>query len=909
MTLLVSPDMLRRSGDDVRGPLAPLAQSLAADLEPLLRRAPELPAQKALLSRDGGRCPRDGALLDFDPYSAHSHRCPACGERFSGERHDRWWIMSYQLWLAERTVHAALLHALTGDEALGGLAESVLAAVATTYPTYPNVDNVLGPSRPFFSTYLESIWLLQLCVALDFLEFSGRVSSLGQQMRDSVIEPSVALITSYGEGDSNRQVWNNAALLAASRLLGRPEIAERVVHGGYGLVWHLEHALLADGTWYEGENYHLFAHRGLWYGVMLAEQAGHLLPAAVRDRYQEGFAAPMATVMPDLTLPSRRDSHYRISIRQWRFAESFELGLARGDDARLRGALYALYETDAPRCDTGRWRSAAEAERNEPPTALSRSDLGWRSLLAALAELPPLAPVPMKSVLLEGQGIAVLRRDGGRTYVALDYGHSGGGHGHPDRLGVLLARDDARWLDDPGTGSYVDKSLFWYRSTLAHNAPMSGAASQRPSDGELLAWDERDDLGWASAEVPEDGIASGVRVRRHIVVMRDYVVDEVEWEARQPEVFDLPLHAATDVPGVAWRAEPIAGGEDPRDGFAYLRQTETAPLPAGAAHPLALTQGARGWLLAAAHGEWWRATAPGAPGLPDQRFVMARMMGAQARIRCVWSWGAACRVAPYEDGVEISYPNGERHRHRRVDEGWRVDIAGPSSEKSVTLRGIRQPELPLSPPRAARMAQVAVPSLPAGASPRDGVCYELAQTAYRRSELAWADAGSPTATVCLAMVDRELQLLVSVRKDPLFFRSPDAPDPALDNEQPDIHSDGVQLHLWRAGWTAPAAWVIVPEPDGNVRLSVVAGSVPVNPPRATWARTEGGYEVSIALGASMLAGSDVVWADVLVNDMGAGRSRRRGQLVLSGADGEFVYLRGDRQPVSRFLRFALPADG
>jgi len=84
MTLLVSPDMLRSRGDDVRGPLAPLAQSLAADLEPLLRRAPELPAQKALLSRDGGRCPRDGALLDFDPYSAHSHRCPACGERFSG---------------------------------------------------------------------------------------------------------------------------------------------------------------------------------------------------------------------------------------------------------------------------------------------------------------------------------------------------------------------------------------------------------------------------------------------------------------------------------------------------------------------------------------------------------------------------------------------------------------------------------------------------------------------------------------------------------------------------------------------------------------------------------------------------------------------------------------------------------
>jgi hypothetical protein len=32
----------------------------------------------------------------------------------------------------------------------------------------------------------------------------------------------------------------------------------------------------------------------------------------------------------------------------------------------------------------------------------------------------------------------------------------------------------------------------------------------------------------------------------------------------------------------------------------------------------------------------------------------------------------------------------------------------------------------------------------------------------------------------------------------------------------------------------------------------------------------------------------------VVNEMPRGRSRRRGQLVLSGARGEFVYLRGDR---------------
>ena len=45
--------------------------------------------------------------------------------------------------------------------------------------------------------------------------------------------------------------------------------------------------------------------------------------------------------------------------------------------------------------------------------------------------------------------------------------------------------------------------------------------------------------------------------------------------------------------------------------------------------------------------------------------------------------------------------------------------------------------------------------------------------------------------------------------------------------------------------------------------------------------------------------------DVLINDMAADRERRRGQLVLSGARGERVYLRGDRQSVDRYLRVRL----
>ena len=45
--------------------------------------------------------------------------------------------------------------------------------------------------------------------------------------------------------------------------------------------------------------------------------------------------------------------------------------------------------------------------------------------------------------------------------------------------------------------------------------------------------------------------------------------------------------------------------------------------------------------------------------------------------------------------------------------------------------------------------------------------------------------------------------------------------------------------------------------------------------------------------------------DVLVNEKPRDRVRRRGQLVMSGARDEFVYLRGDRHDRQRLIPFTL----
>ncbi|MFI5310574.1 MAG: heparinase II/III family protein [Gemmatimonadales bacterium] len=894
--LLLDPVRLDDRRAAAAGSLAPLGDSLAADLEPLLRRALYVPKEKALLSRAGGRCEVNGSALEFDPYSPDEHRCTQCGRTYGGVFHHRWWVYSYQLWLAERSVNAAALHLLRGDARLGVLSRDILNAYADAYASYPNRDNVLGPTRVFFSTYLESIWLLQLCIAADLLEAAGDRGT-ADTVRDRIARPSAALIAQYDEGLSNRQVWNNAALMAAALLAGDRAVAEAIVHAQSGVEAHLKLGLLSDGSWYEGENYHLFAHRGLWYCVTLAENAGIEIDAMSLARFREGFATPFATALPDFTLPSRKDSQYAISLRQPRFAELCELGLACGDDDRLVAALAQLYATDVPAGDTGRSRSTADVERNVGPARLSRSDLGWRSLLYARASLPPLEGAAPASAHLEGQGISVFRRERGEVYVALDWGQSGGGHGHPDRLNVLFAQGPVRWLDDLGTGSYVDHSLHWYRSTLAHNAPLVNGHSQLREDGALLAHDERGGVGWVLGAW--NSIEPDVRIERALVVTPDYFVDELRWTAQSPARVELPIHFEGEAHGAAFGAgAALDGGSDLEDGFDFVRHASSARVAAMTPVTIAGARegrAVRGFVAVTGDATWFRAEAPGQPPTAPRAFFVVRSEGTGAVIRSVWSWSPRVEsVAFTGDRVVVTMGN-ERHEHRRTPEHWQVELTTGSAHSGIELTGWRRGE-EVDEDVAFETLSASAAVLHRGAQPPRA--WELGERHYRRSEETWAEAGRPSARVSVAAIGDELIVDVSVNASASVFVPAGAVNP-YDNEQPDINGHGVQLYLRTPD--DGGAWVIVPEPgQAEARVRPVAGWGALELRRASWRRTPEGFDVRVhvALGERVASGIPVL-LDVLINETAPGRERRRGQLVLSGAEGEFVYLRGDRHDRSR----------
>jgi hypothetical protein len=899
VTLLADPVAIVSRRRIAAGALAPLAESISRDQERVLAAPIEVPRAKALLSRAGGSCELDGTPLEFDPWSPHAHRCPSCGRVHRGELHDRWWLYPYQLWLAERGVHSAVLFALDGDVRHARFTHDLLHQYCDAYLQYPNRDNVLGPARPFFSTYLDSIWLLQVCVALDLLEATGD-AGIGAVVRERVLEPAAALIAQYDEGLSNRQVWNNAALLAANTLLDRPRETERVAYGPSGILTHLEQGLLDDATWYEGENYHQFAHRGLWYCVTIAERAGITLPRAAVARFDAGFAATFATALPDLTLPSRKDSHYGTSLRQWRFAEAFELGLARHDDERLAEALGRLYDGAAPVGDTGRSRSSAEAERNAPPVRLTRADLGWKSLLVALEELPEARDGVWRSALMEGQGIAVMRRDAGATYVALDYGQSGGGHGHPDRLNVLFATGSSRWLDDMGTASYVDRSLHWFRSTLAHNAPLVSGRSQLPVDGSLDAFDDRGGAGWVRARAE---IADGVEVCRALIVMPQYFIDEVQWTADGDVQFMLPIHLdAPPPPHVTLAPARFPAGDGPEDGGEFVGRASAFRVPAGSTTALSASgedSQARAFVMSDCATVWYTMAGPGQPPSTERSFFVLEQRGSSGTIRCVWAWTPdVANVEWTAEGVIVHYVTGERHHHVATERGWQIELHAGQAHSTIDLGGLRAPP-------TARRSLTPDPRapLPASLFPVPSV-FELGEPHYRRSEDSWEEAGRPTARVAIGVSGRSLIVDISVASTRPCFMSATAGNP-YDNEPADINGDGVQLYF-QIGQEG-GAWLLVPEPpSANLRVREISGWGDLPLARGEWHEEPHGYAVHAEIPLPHDRGAATeVGLDLLINETVSGRDRRRGQLVLSGARGEWVYLRGDRHDPARLLRFII----
>jgi hypothetical protein len=444
----------------------------------------------------------------------------------------------------------------------------------------------------------------------------------------------------------------------------------------------------------------------------------------------------------------------------------------------------------------------------------------------------------------------------------------------------------------------VDPSLHWYRSTLAHNAPIVDGHSQPRVHGDLVAYADDQHEGWVSAQAE---LAPGLIVQRTIIVLGDYLVDELLWEGPTLHEVALPMHNVQVLPELVKTPAPIDGGDGEEDGFAFLTDTACVVEPPGAVIELrgsGFDGELRGWVCVNAGASLWSATAPPPPGREGrQPLVQVRHAETSGSFVSVWSWKNAIVSVEREDDVLIVLlQHGMRQRHRRVEQGWLVETVG-NGNRLVELGGKvsrlgdgASNEFRTTPPRPT--PPPVLHALP--------VTFELGEAHYRQSEFTWQGAGAPRATVAVTRPTPGTVLVdIDVPSSQRLF-VPLVTENQLDNEPASINGDSVQLYVLSG--QRSAGLLLVPEPSsvGQRRVDGWTNDLTVD---AKWRLTSGGYRLEATIHID--GRSPEFSLDVIINEVVSGRARRRGQLVLSGANGEFVYLRGDRHDPSRLLRFFL----
>jgi hypothetical protein len=351
------------------------------------------------------------------------------------------------------------------------------------------------------------------------------------------------------------------------------------------------------------------------------------------------------------------------------------------------------------------------------------------------------------------------------------------------------------------------------------------------------------------------------------------------------------------------------------DGFRFLTNVETTASHGDVRLDARLgASTAEAWVSVDNPHSWWRATSLGAPGSGAARFHFVRVRGRTGSIITVWDLNRAVSSVSRADGrVSVVLRAGARHAHSSDATTWRVSIATEASTSRIDLSGAVNRPATAPFVRTVAMPTRSIPRIDPREPSVGPLEFQLGETQYRRSEQTWEEAGSPAATVSIALEQDDLVIVVDVRKRDLSFAAATTENP-LDNEHPDINSDGIQLHMVLPPTSADTQtkrvvdWLMVPElSDRRVRVNVRASGGGAPTLHASWARTTTGYRVRAAFpiaGLALPAGASFLLG-VIVNEISSDRERRRGQLVLGGGPGDFIYLRGDRQPAEHLLGFTI----
>jgi hypothetical protein len=540
-------------------------------------------------------CPKHGAGLErgapVGPWQ-WEHRCTVDKAVFRGDPakpetdYDGCALATEHGRRAGGILDLGIAYRVTGERRYAEKARALLLAYAGRYLDYPlhtiRGEAKIGGGRVGSQTLDESTWLIPVCQGAD-LVWDALPEADRETVAAKLILPAAKeVILPHRLGVHNIQCWKNSAVGLAGFLLGDEALIRAAIHDPDRGYWtQVRKGVLADGTWWEGAwGYHFYTVSAIG---PLTEAARNCGIDLYGPEYRRMFEAPLALAMPNLRLPAFSDSA-EVDLKGR--AAIYELAFARYADPR-----FALLP-------------AGTTRKNDP------------ALWFGADALPKAEDAPLRSRFAEASGCAILARGAGEaaTWLALRCGPHGGGHGHPDKLGVQLYARGLVLAPDAGITRYGSPlHAGWYKTTLAHNTLVVDETSQQPAEGRCLAFGS---AAGADVVMADAGAIDkrGVRFVRTAALLDEglvVVLDQVRCDRER--TLDVAVHLRG-----AWEGLPAGEAWLPpaKEGYRYLMDATTRP-------------GGDGASLAVKVRDDWRAALALAGGAPTE-VITATGIGAHA---------------------------------------------------------------------------------------------------------------------------------------------------------------------------------------------------------------------------------------------------------------------------------------
>lgn len=477
-------------------------------------------------------CSECSVELTFDYDKPVEHVCPLCEKVHTGEPFDSaWWRYINELNYTT-AYYLGLLYVCTDDLKYADKAKEILMEYAKRYPSYEVHGDIPynGPGKANAQTLCEAIFIRNFAYTYDLI--SDTLSEEEKQfIRKDLLLCGANFLTQHRQSQlHNHEVIINAAIGVVGLIEDNQALLDFAIYNDYGLIYQLEHGMLADGIWFECSLcYHFYALQNFYGFERFAVHTKH--SQIMHPNYRKMVTAALNFLQPNDKFPMINDSiEYHTELNEYNL---YEFSYKMFGDEEILKIMHKVYEQE---------------ERNN-----------IESFFYGVDQLPAAGPIEFEDYHDEaGSGTTIIRGEENQ-YLLFRHGKFGGEHDHYDRLSVSYMYKNKKVIADLGTTGYGAFYHYeYFKNTGTHNTVMINEENQAPSDGFVSFYEKTKDYTFVDAKVEWDPnykmpdsftirqwseeAYKGVKMNRRILKAEHYWIDIFNVDSQEDKNMDWIMH-------------------------------------------------------------------------------------------------------------------------------------------------------------------------------------------------------------------------------------------------------------------------------------------------------------------------------------------------------------------------------